>query len=49
MAKSRTRTDFVREWGLSAIGRRLLREGRQFAAVLDFMKHGLFLTDPNSY
>ncbi len=25
--------DFVREWQLSAIGRRLLREGRQFATV----------------
>jgi TetR/AcrR family transcriptional regulator len=33
MAKSRTRTDFVREWELSAIGRRLLREWRQFATV----------------
>jgi len=33
MAKSRTHTDFVREWELSPIGRRLLREGRQFATV----------------
>jgi len=37
MAKSRTkskfRTDFVRHWELSPIGRRILREGRQFATV----------------
>jgi TetR/AcrR family transcriptional regulator len=37
MAKSRTkskpRTDFVRNWELSPIGRRILREGRQFATV----------------
>jgi len=33
MAKSTAQTDFVREWQLSAIGRRLLREGREFAKV----------------
>src|SRR5579864_4637286 len=37
MAKSRTksksRTEFVRHWELSPIGRRILREGRQFATV----------------
>jgi TetR/AcrR family transcriptional regulator len=33
MTKSRTHTDFVRDWELSPIGRRLLREGRQFTTV----------------
>src|SRR5712671_357350 len=33
MAKSKAQMDFEREWQLSAIGRRLLREGRQFATV----------------
>src|SRR5712664_4900582 len=33
MAKSTAQMDFEREWQLSAIGRRLLREGRQFATV----------------
>ena len=33
MAKSKTQTDFVREWELSPIGRRILREGRQFSTV----------------
>jgi TetR/AcrR family transcriptional regulator len=37
MAKSKTkfksRTEFVRHWELSPIGRRILREGRQFATV----------------
>jgi hypothetical protein len=49
MAKSTAQTDFVREWQLSVIGRRLLREGRQFAAVLDFIRHGLFVPDPISH
>jgi hypothetical protein len=31
--KLRIQTDVAREWQLSAIGRRLLREGRQFATV----------------
>src|ERR1700682_5687857 len=33
MAKSRIQKDFVREWELSPIGRRILREGRHFATV----------------
>jgi TetR/AcrR family transcriptional regulator len=33
MPKLKAQTDFVREWQLSAIGRRLLREGRQFQTV----------------
>jgi len=32
-AKSKSRTEFVRHWELSPIGRRILREGRQFATV----------------
>jgi TetR/AcrR family transcriptional regulator len=31
--KSKSRTEFVRHWDLSPIGRRILREGRQFATV----------------
>jgi TetR/AcrR family transcriptional regulator len=31
--KSKSRTEFVRHWELSPIGRRILREGRQFATV----------------
>lgn len=31
--ESKTQTDFVRVWELSPIGRRILREGRQFATV----------------
>jgi TetR/AcrR family transcriptional regulator len=31
--KSKSRTEFVRNWELSPIGRRILREGRQFATV----------------
>lgn len=31
--KSKTQTDLVRHWELSPIGRRILREGRQFATV----------------
>jgi TetR/AcrR family transcriptional regulator len=33
MTKSRSHADFVRDWELSSIGRRLLREGRQFTTV----------------
>jgi AcrR family transcriptional regulator len=32
-AKSKPQTDLVRHWELSPIGRRILREGRQFATV----------------
>jgi TetR/AcrR family transcriptional regulator len=32
-AKSKSRTEFVRHWELSPIGRRILREGRQYATV----------------
>jgi AcrR family transcriptional regulator len=31
--KSKSQTDLVRHWELSPIGRRILREGRQFATV----------------
>jgi len=31
--KSKSRTEFVRNWELSPIGQRILREGRQFATV----------------
>ena len=33
MAKSKARSDFVRDWELSPIGRRILWEGRQFHTV----------------
>ena len=33
MAKSNSRSDFTRDWELSPIGRRILREGRQFSTV----------------
>jgi len=33
MAKSNSRSDFTRDWELSSIGRRILREGRQFSTV----------------
>ena len=31
--KSKAQTDLVRHWELSPIGRRILREGRQFSTV----------------
>jgi hypothetical protein len=32
-SKPRTQTDLIQNWELSPIGRRILREGRQFSTV----------------